>query len=327
MKASLMNITEIRTDHLAPEDRFPCWLELASRMYVPSRISCGDTAGFRALARVVDMGAVQISELTVSTVDAERTAKMVRQFDPEVYQLHLISSGDGHLAQVGRDASFHARQFVVIDSSQPYQGRRSSPTGSTQAMVVQVPRDSLGLRPVRGDRLAAAPFDAHEGIAAVLASHLLTVMNHAEHYTAADSAALADVTVGLVAATFAHQLDATDRLSPQARRRALLAQIHRFIRRRLSDPGLTADHIAAAHNISTRQLYKLFQSQGEGMGVAAFIPPQPAGALPSRPRRPRAPLAPHPRHRRPMGPDRQRPLQQDLPCHLRPVSPRPSPPC
>src|SRR4051812_31754541 len=129
MKASLMNITEIRTDHLAPQDRFPCWLELATRMYVPSRISCDDTADFRALARVVDMGAVQISELTVSTVDVERTAKMVRQFDPEVYQLHLISSGDGHLAQVGRDASFHARQFVLIDSSQPYQGRRSSPTG------------------------------------------------------------------------------------------------------------------------------------------------------------------------------------------------------
>lgn len=219
----------------------------------------------------MDIGAVQISDLVLSAVKVQRTAKMVRQSDPEVYQLHLIISGEGHLAHVGRDARFRPRQFLLMNSSQPYRGRRSSPTGATRAVMVQVPRASLDVRPAKVERLVAAPFGADEGIGAVLASHLLTVVDHAEHYTAADSTALADVTVDLIAATFAHHLDATDRLSPQARQRTLLAQIHRFIRRRLADPDLTADLIAAAHNISTRQLYKLFQSQGDGMGVAALI--------------------------------------------------------
>ncbi|MET8161225.1 helix-turn-helix domain-containing protein [Sphaerisporangium sp. NPDC005289] len=266
-----MNITEMRTEHLAPEDRFPCWNEMYSRMYVSSLLSCENPAEFRARARVVDIGEIQISDLAISTVEARRTTKMIRQFDPEVYLLQLITSGDGHLAHGSRDAMFQARQFLLMDSSQPYHGRRSSTTGSSRAVLVQVPRASLGLRPVRGDRLVAAPFGADEGISAVLANHLLAVMEHAEHYTAADSVALADVTVNLIAATLAHHLDGTDPLSPQARKHALLAQIHRFIRQRLADPDLTADLIAAAHNISTRQLYKLFQSQGEGMGIAAFI--------------------------------------------------------
>src|SRR6476620_172977 len=98
-----MNITEMRTEHLAPEDRFACWNEMYSRMYVSSLLSCDNSADFRAQARVVDIGEIQISDLAISTVEARRTTKMIRQFDPEVYLLQLITSGDGHLAHGSRD--------------------------------------------------------------------------------------------------------------------------------------------------------------------------------------------------------------------------------
>jgi hypothetical protein len=73
------------------------------------------------------------------------------RFDPEVY-LQLVVSGDGSLAQVGRDALSlsHTRQFVLIDSAQLCRGGRSSSAGSTRAAVVRVPWASLGSRPVMG---------------------------------------------------------------------------------------------------------------------------------------------------------------------------------
>ncbi|MFC4534020.1 helix-turn-helix domain-containing protein [Sphaerisporangium dianthi] len=264
-----MAIKEFRTEDLAPEDRFPSWFEMASQTHVSSWIRSDSEADFQASVRVLDCAGVQISVLTHPMVRAERTAKLVRDCDPEVYLIQLMVRGCGGLSQHGRDAVFGANHFVVLDSSQPYKGWRSADDGVNEAVVVQVSRTALGLRSTTVERLAAVPFSAEEGIAAVLAGHLIELVKHAGDYTRADTVALGAVTVDLIAAACAHQLDATDRLSPEARQRALLARIHRFIHERLGDPALTPDLIAAAHQVSTRHLYKLFQ--GEGMTVAAWI--------------------------------------------------------
>lgn len=264
-----MAVAEFRTENLAPEDRFSSWFEVASQAHMPSWVHTDSETDFEASVRVLNLGGVQVSTLTHPAVRSERTTRLVRQFDPEVYQFHLIVSGGGHLAQDGREAVFGARQFILINSSLPYRARRSTKDGRSEAVVVQVHRASLGLRSSTLDRLAAVPFSARSGIGAVLADHLLQLMRNAGDYTEADIIALGGVTLDLVVAGCAHQLDATADLSPEARQRALLAQVHRFIRDHLGDPALTADHIAAAHQISVRHLYKLFQAQG--MTVAAWI--------------------------------------------------------
>ncbi len=62
----------------------------------------------------------------------------------------------------------------------------------------------------------------------------------------------------MLAATLAVPLQAHDKLTPQARRRALRTQIHEFIDHHLDDPALTPRQIALAHHISLRTLQKLF---------------------------------------------------------------------
>ncbi|MET8144409.1 hypothetical protein ABZU32_29225 [Sphaerisporangium sp. NPDC005288] len=228
-----MAIKEFRTEDLAPEDRFPSWFEMASSTHVPSWIRSDSEADFEASVRVLDCAGVQISALTHPTVRAERTARLIRQCDPEVYLFQFMVRGGGGLTQNGRNAVFDANHFVIIDSSQPYQGWRSAENGVNEAVVVQVSRASLGLRSALVERLAAAPFSAKEGIGAVLAGHLTELVKNAGDYTRADTVALGAVTVDLIAAACAHQVDATDRLSPEARQRALLALIHRFIHDRL----------------------------------------------------------------------------------------------
>ncbi|SES40744.1 helix-turn-helix domain-containing protein [Actinokineospora terrae] len=49
----------------------------------------------------------------------------------------------------------------------------------------------------------------------------------------------------------------------------LLRGIHEFIDARLSDPDLTPAGVAAANHVSTRQLYRLFET--EGTTVARWI--------------------------------------------------------
>jgi AraC-like DNA-binding protein len=55
-------------------------------------------------------------------------------------------------------------------------------------------------------------------------------------------------------------------VSRSTRRRTLLTSVQAFIERRLADPRLAAGDIAAAHHISPRLLYRLFEEQGTSVG-------------------------------------------------------------
>ncbi|MET8144414.1 hypothetical protein ABZU32_29260 [Sphaerisporangium sp. NPDC005288] len=123
-----------------------------------SWIRSDSEADFQASVRVLDCAGVQISVLTHPMVRAERSARLVRQYDPEVYLFQLIVRGGGGLAHHGRDAVFGANHFVVIDSSRPFQGWRSAEEGVDEAVVVQLSRASLGLRSTTVARLGPPGF-------------------------------------------------------------------------------------------------------------------------------------------------------------------------
>lgn len=264
-----METLEWDTRNLAVADRFPYWLDLMSQMHVRSWVTTDRPADFHGYARILDLGGLQLSAMRHPTVRASRPAKLIRQGDPEIFQLHLIRTGGGGIIQAGQDAVFKAGQFVLLDSSRPYEGRRGAEDGLAESLIVQFPRASLGLRSDLVGRLVAVPFPVQDGITGVLAGHLSQLVRNAESFTSQDAEALAAVSLDLIAATCAHRLDAGAVLSHESRREALLRLIHDFIRRRLGDPDLTPETIAAAHQISVRHLYNLFQEQG--ITVAAWI--------------------------------------------------------
>ncbi|MEV7806778.1 helix-turn-helix domain-containing protein [Microbispora sp. NPDC088329] len=264
-----MKILEWDTRNLAVRDRFPYWYDTMSQAHVHAWLATDHPARFHASARVFDLGTVQLSMMSHHTLRVNRTAKLIRQSDPEVFQLHLLLGGAGGLRQAGRDAAFRAGQFLTIDSSRPYQGWRGPDGDPAEALVVQFPRDALGLRSDVVGRLAATPFPVRQGITGVLAGHLRHLADNAESLTPHSAQAVAAVTLDLIAAACADRVEATALLSPESRRQALLSLIHDFIRQRLGDPDLTPETIAAAHQISVRHLYTLFREQG--LTVAAWI--------------------------------------------------------
>jgi AraC-like DNA-binding protein len=74
-------------------------------------------------------------------------------------------------------------------------------------------------------------------------------------------ARLGTTLVDLLTAALAARLDRQDELPPGTVRQALLRQVHGFIEQRLTDPSLSPATIAAAHHISLRYLYKLFETK------------------------------------------------------------------
>ncbi|WP_182880891.1 helix-turn-helix domain-containing protein [Microbispora sp. H10949] len=257
------------TRDMAVPDRFTFWNDTMSRTLVPVRLATDHPARFDGSAQVFGLGALQMSLMNHCLLQASRPVKLIRQSDPEVFQLHLILRGRGRMTQAGRDAAFQAGQLLLIDSSRPFGGWRGSADDPARSLIIQFPRAALGLRSDMVGQLTAAPIPVRNGITGVLAGHLKHLAENADGLTSRDAETVADVTFDLVAAACADRLEATALLSPESRRQALLSLIHDFVRQRLGDPGLTPQTIAAAHQISVRHLYKLFEEQG--VTVAAWI--------------------------------------------------------
>ncbi|GAB2844469.1 helix-turn-helix domain-containing protein [Actinoallomurus bryophytorum] len=257
--------TVFRSEDVPPAERFAYWQEMATRAHTPTMIRSDHEADFRATVRNLHLGAVQVSALTYPPIQVSRTPKLIRQFDPERFQLWLNLKGTIVINQGGRSAELGPQDLVLFDTWRPYNGR----TDAVAGIVLEFPRVLMPINPDALRELAVVRLPAGEGLGALLSRHLTGLAAEAAHYRPADTARLSGITLDLLAALYAHHLEADTLLPLETRQQALCAQIHDFIQQRLGDPDLTPECIAAAHRISTRSLYKIFQ--GQGLTVAAWI--------------------------------------------------------
>ncbi|MEU6601999.1 helix-turn-helix domain-containing protein [Streptomyces flaveolus] len=266
-------VTEFRTSALPAAERFDSWHGMVNDTIVPNRLRSDHTPDFRARLRLMDLGAVQVSALRYPPLETYRPAKLIRRSDPESYQLMLNLRGGHRILQGGHDTTGSAGEMLLYDTSRPWHGWAEADAGNAGSAVngimVQVPRALLPL-PQDGVRsLTATRLPGGQGVGGLLAGFLKQLVDHAGSYTPADATRLATVMVDLLAAVCAHHLEAERLLPPETQHHTLFLRTRAFIEHHLADPELTPAAVAAAHNVSTRQLYRLFQAKG--LTVAGWI--------------------------------------------------------
>ncbi|MEV4680111.1 helix-turn-helix domain-containing protein [Streptomyces kurssanovii] len=264
-----MLVAEFSTDVVEAPERFAVWEEATNRSHMRNRLRSNDRDDFRAELRVLNLGEVQVSAVAYPHLEIARTAKLIRQSDPEVYQINYFLAGKGAVSLDGGDTALSVGDLVVMDSSRPYQGDVHAVPGGWSHVTVQCPRGLLPLPEKTVRSLLGVPISGRHGMGGVFARWVTDLNTRAHEFTPADVPTLTSVTVDLLASVVARYQEAEDAMSPEARRSVLQARIHDFVRQRLADPDLTPETIAAAHGISTRHLYTLFREQG--LTVAAWI--------------------------------------------------------
>ncbi|MBD0746861.1 helix-turn-helix domain-containing protein [Streptomyces sp. CBMA152] len=260
-------VSEFSTEAVPARERFALWTELAGQSHVRNWLRSESAPDFHASLRVLDLGDVRVSTLTYPSVEITRTPKLIRQDDPEVYQVNVLMSGRGRVAQGGREAVLRAGELMVVDSSRPFDGGFDGELSSMT--VVQLPRTRL---PLPGDvvqRVTATPIAADHGMGGVFGRWLADLDARADECAFDDIPALASVTIDLLAAVLGRRLAVEDQMTPESRKQALRVEVCDFIDRHLSDPSLTPATVAAAHRMSLRQLHQVFDSRG--MTIAAWI--------------------------------------------------------
>ncbi|GLW12802.1 AraC family transcriptional regulator [Microtetraspora sp. NBRC 13810] len=257
------------SETLPLSDRLNAWDDLMSRTHVPTVFSVERTVAFRAALRVMDLGAVQVTGMTYSTLRSQRTPKLIRRSDPELYAIQLVTRGGQHLGQNNRVATLGANDLAMYCSFRPFDTWIEAGDGTVASMVAQIPRALLPFPDNKLDGLLARPMSAQEGIGALVAAFLTHLDGDTGPYRPMDGSRLGMVLIDLIAALLAHHLESDHALPGGSRRRALFLEVRAFILRNLGDPHLSPDGIAAAHHISLRYLQRLFQQHG--LSVSAWI--------------------------------------------------------
>ncbi|MFJ3922247.1 helix-turn-helix domain-containing protein [Streptomyces sp. NPDC090022] len=261
-----MGFTVFDAGDLPAEHRFEWWRETVSKGAGPTRVTADHPADFTVSMGVLPLDEVTIARMSFPAMSSERTDRLIRRSDPETYELTLLLSGSLQVAQAGRETALSAGDFNLWSSSLPSRSRApvgGPGTAPSDALVLHLPRSRVALPESRVDRLLAGGSLSHQGVGAVLARHLTSVVQEAEHLSDVDGRRLGAITADLATAFLAHHIDAADSLPPPTRHRMLLGRIDAFIGDNLADPELSPQVVAARHHISVRLLHRLFEGRGE----------------------------------------------------------------
>ncbi|ANW22245.1 helix-turn-helix domain-containing protein [Streptomyces clavuligerus] len=250
-------------------DRFAYWCDLMGSTHAPLDLLSDHADDFRARQQVFGLGDVVVWPATFPSVIMRRSTKLIRQSDPESYHLSLLLNGHGVVTRQDWEADYGPGHFHSQNTSQPVDIQGSSELGRIQIIGLEVPKELLPLPKRLADRAIGLPMSERHGVGALLGQFLRQVARNAGDYRLADGPRLGGVAADLVATMFAHALDQENALPPHTHRYTTVLRIKAFIERNLGDPELTPTAVAAAHNISTGHLHRIFRE--EGITVAALI--------------------------------------------------------
>lgn len=243
---------------------FDEWEIVICETFVPLRLRHPEATeqAFRGAVAARDLGTVMLAEIAASPTVVERTPRLIKRDDPELYKFALQVSGNCVIEQGDRQASLGPGDFAIYDTSRPY---RISCVDEFRTIVAMFPRTDVQLPAASMADLTAVRLAGDQGLASLLSPLMKGLSVDAGADGGVIASHLGDAVVDLVTAAFAQQLAVTLPEGHSAGHRALVAQVYRFIDENLASPELSSSTIAAAHFVSVRQLQKVFESEGESV--------------------------------------------------------------
>lgn len=264
-----MAYTHFDTAGLPHDEQFTWWREAVGRGVAPVHVT-SDAASFDGSIGSLPMGQLHLTTMCFPELRSDRTAALVRQSDPESYELALILGGSMAVSQGRSEARLGAGDFAIWSSSHPYRGTAGSEPegGGSRAIVLNLPRVLVPVPEAKLGGMLARTLSAATGMGRILAQYLISVAREAQELTEQDSARLGVTSLDLAAGFLAERADAAARLPTETRRQLLLTRIDVFIQDNLADPRLDPAAIAAHHHISVRQLHQLFRDHDETVAAS-----------------------------------------------------------
>jgi len=254
----------VHTDTLGLSEREVFWHQLLAHPCAAVQLEGWTEHGKPAAQlRSTRRGRLEMVQFEATPQVHRRTQREIRPADLTYFQTVILTKGAGTLHQDGRTAQLSPGDLVMFENSRPFTWTFTEPWATTQ---LSIPREAVKLTDSERQAMSARPLSGRDGLSGVVARFIVDLVHHGSQIPEAQSerilAQVSDLAISLFATSANSEY-------ADARHRTMLDRIKSYIETHFRDPGLSPDQIAAAANISTRYLHKLFQ--GEFETVALYL--------------------------------------------------------
>ncbi len=245
------------TSSSVPDRRLAVWQEIVCDTFVGLDCQSDMHDGFWGSVSQSTIGPATCTRVDSCAQRVLRTPSRIARASEDFVLVTLGTSGVNGVFQDGREAIVSAGQFVIYDTTRPYELRFDDSFSQT---IFQMPRKLLQQRIGSFDTLTATTFSGDRPLERLAYEFLLGMSKTIDHVDPATAARLLDQGLDLVAMTFAERM--RERSADQSfHRSALLYRLKNYILTHLRDPELSMPRAAAAIGISPRYASDLMAAE------------------------------------------------------------------
>ncbi len=233
-----------------PARQFSRWREAVDATHLAWDIASRGHSAFAANLRRQSLGDASVIECVCDPCAGKRREPEIARSGDAYYGVLHVLQGQELLRQNGREAWLKAGDFVLWDSTQPID---FSVGDRLHKITLLIPQRLLEATLPDARQFVATAVTGLSGRGALFANHLGVLARVRENVPAALLPRVLEATLDLLATAFGGETG-----GGTVSQRAIVARIQDYIHNRLDDPTLNPKAIATAHDISVRQLHRIF---------------------------------------------------------------------
>ena len=241
----------------APDRRLAIWQDIVCDTFVGLDCRSDMRDGFWGSISQSTIGLASCTRVDSCAQRVFRTPSRIASTSEDYVLVALGNSGINGVFQDGREAVVAAGQFVIYDTTRPYELCFNEGFSQT---IFQMPRKLLHQRIGSFDALTASTFSSDRPLERLVYEFLFGMSKTVEHVDPATATRLLDQALDLIAMAFADRMH--ERLPDQSfHRSALLYRLKNHILTHLHDPELSMPRAAAAVGVSPRYASDLMAAE------------------------------------------------------------------
>ena len=245
------------TGSSAPDRRLAIWQDIVCDTFVGLDCRSDMRNAFWGSVSQSMIGPVACTQVDSCAQRVFRTPSRISRTSEDFVLVALGNSGVNGVFQDGREAVVGSGQFVIYDTTRPYELRFDDSFSQT---IFQMPRKMLQQRIGSFEALTATTFSGDRPVEGLAYNFLLGISRTIDHVDPAIATRLLDQALDLVAMAVADRM--RERSPDQSvHRSATLYRLKNYILTHLRDPELSMPRAAAAIGISPRYASDLMAAE------------------------------------------------------------------
>ena len=247
----------LATSGVAENKRLQFWRDAVCDTFVELDCRTYSDDGFFGEITTAQCDDMHFSRVSADGQRVDRTQSRIRKAREEVVLVSIQVSGNGTVAQDGREAKLEPGDFACYDSTRPYTLNFDAPF---EQIVLHMPRSAMIRRAGATQEFTARRVSATSPLGSLVAPFIRNAAAIVTQVGTVAASQLSDVCLGLVTAALG---DFTSRHpgNETPARSALAFRAKTIIANNLGDIHLNTEKVAALMRISPRYLQDLFHSE------------------------------------------------------------------